>query len=139
VGVMPPLGSRNGRALLVFFGGVIVLFAFFAVGAYIGRWPRATPPPAPTATAEAPAPSSERFLVEAAVFDSAEQAEQKVEQLRKIYTSAVARLEPRDRLYHVYVGPYQLDQANAIAAELRDKGLPSATVKPFTLPPSSAT
>jgi hypothetical protein len=137
VGVMPPLGSRNGRALLVFFGGVIVLFAFFAVGAYIGRWPRATP--APAATAEAPAPSSERFLVEAAVFDSAEQAEQKVEQLRKIYTSAVARLEPRDRLYHVYVGPYQLDQANAIAAELRDKGLPSATVKPFAPPPSSAT
>jgi cell division septation protein DedD len=129
MGLMPPLGSRDGRALLVFFGGVIILFAFYAVGAYVGRWPRGAPSAPPSVAADAPR-SGERYFVEAAVFDNADMAEAKVEQLRRKYTSAHAKLDARDRLYHVYIGSYRLDEANAVAAELREMGLQSVVVKP---------
>jgi hypothetical protein len=129
MGLMPPLGSRDGRALLVFFGGVIVLFAFFAVGAYIGRWPRPTPSASRPPVADAPR-GAERYFIEAAVFDSPSVADKKVEELRRKYTSAHARLDARDRLYHVYIGPYVLEEANAVAAELRDMGLQTVVVKP---------
>ena len=129
MGLMPPLGSRDGRALLVFFGGVIILFAFFAVGAYVGRWPRGGPSPAPSAGADAPR-SGEQFYVEAAAFDNPDLAEEKVKQLRTKYTSAHAKLDARDRLFHVYVGPYELDKADAVAAELRGMGLQTVEVKP---------
>ena len=129
MGLLPPLGSRDGRALLVFFGGVIVLFAFFAAGAYVGRWPRPAPN-APQSVAVDEPRGAELYLVEAAVFDGPEAADETVQQLRRKYTSARARLEARDRLYHVYVGPYRLDEANAVAADLRELGLQTVAVKP---------
>ena len=118
--MLPPLGARDLRALLVFFGGVLVLFAFFAAGAYVGRWPhsRGTTQQAGTA----PRTDSERYLVEVGVFDSLEKAGETVQQLRPQYTSARGVFEPADRRYHVYVGPYRLDEANTVAEELRQRG-----------------
>lgn len=125
------LGSRNYRALGVFFGGVLVFFTFFATGAYIGRWSQSAGERPRTAASEQPRGASESYLVEAAVLDTEDKADQKVQQLRRQYTSARAELSPADRLYHVYIGPYNgLDTANTVADELRQLGLQSVLVKP---------
>ena len=125
---------RDLRALLVFCGGVLLLYAFFASGAYIGSRSR---PAAPRAEEAAPQPAdgadrgaTARFRVEVAVVDNRESADEIVSKLRRQYASAWVALEPHDRLYHVYLGPYPLDQANTVRAELEEQGLQSVAVKP---------
>ena len=137
MGMLPPLGSRDLRALLVFFGGVVALFAFFAAGAYVGRWPRPSAVDAPQAAAP-PRADSEPYLVEVAAFETEEKADDLVQKLRKKYTSMRGVYEPADRLFHVYAGPYPADQANAVAEDLRRDGVQSVTVKPFA-PPAPTT
>ena len=129
MGMLPPLGSRDLRALLVFFGGVVALFVFFAAGAYIGRWPRPRVTDAPQAAAPERT-DSEPYLVEVAVFETQEKADDLVKMLRKKYTSVRGVYEPADRLFHIYAGPYPADQANVVAEDLRRAGVQSVVVKP---------
>lgn len=130
--MLPPLGARDLRALLVFFGGVLILFVFFAAGAYVGRWPHSRGTTLPAATGQRS--DSELYLVEVAAFDTADKADEVVQKRYKQYTSIRRVFEPTDRLHHVYVGPYPLDQANALAEDLRQHGAPSAVVKPYARP-----
>jgi hypothetical protein len=132
MGMMPPLDARERRALVVFFGGLLVLFAFFAAGAYVGRWPRrgAQEP----AAASGQRRDAERFLVEIGVFDTQQKADDMVQQLRRQYTSVHGVLEPADRLFHVYAGPYPADEANTVADDLRQRGAQSVVVKPYARP-----
>jgi len=132
--MLPPLGSRDLRALLVFFGGVLALFVFFAAGAYVGRWPRPRAGEAPQTAAPARA-DAELYLVEVAAFETQEKADDMVQQLRRQYISVRASYEPADRLFHVYAGPYPADEANTVATELRQLGAQTVVVKPFAPKP----
>jgi cell division septation protein DedD len=136
MGMMPPLDSRDLRALLVFFGGVLVLFGFFAAGAYVGRWPRQTARPSATAGARADA---ELYLVEVASFDAQDKANDTVQQLRRQYISVRAVYDSTDRLFHVYAGPYPADEANTVADELRQRGTQTVVVKPYAPKQTPAT
>jgi cell division septation protein DedD len=122
-------GTRESRALLVFFGGALVLFAFFAIGTYIGRHarPSATDRPAPTEARGA----AEYYLVEVAVVDKQSDADALLAKLRQQYISAYSAQDPSNPgLYSVYVGPYpHRDQADTVRAELADQGLQPKIVK----------
>jgi cell division septation protein DedD len=115
---------RDSHPFLIFLGGVALLFAFFATGAYIGRWSaqqrHATAIPE-TPAASSQAISTDRFLIEIAVFETRGQADDLVRKLRRKYTSA--RMEPgeSDRKYHVLVGPYVADEASAVAEDLKQQ------------------
>jgi cell division septation protein DedD len=128
--MLPQLDSRDLRALLVFFGGVLILFMFFAAGAYVGRWPR---PGAPQAAAGQRG-DAELYLVEVATFDAQDRANDTVQQLRRQYISVRAVFEPADRLFHVYAGPYPVDEASTVADELRQRGAQAVAIKPYTRP-----
>jgi cell division septation protein DedD len=126
------VGSRESRALLVFFGGVLILFAFFAVGAYVGRWGGARPEPAARQPApEPPRGPAEYYLVEVAVVSSEGEADALRDKLRQQYISAYSTRDPANpALFNVYVGPYpQREQADTVRAELAEQGMQPKIVK----------
>jgi cell division septation protein DedD len=129
----PNIGPRESRALLVFFGGVLVLFAFFAVGAYVGRLarPAARPAPQPPAPVEPARGPTEYFLVEVALLDNQADAEALVAKLRQQYISAWTAPDPANPgLYGVYLGLYpHREQAETIRAELAEQGLQPKIVR----------
>lgn len=131
------LSPRERVAVGVFAAGAIVLFAAFVAGALLGKSAATDGPAANTAQAE-PAPgiaeSTETvlYLVEAGVFDSPAAGEEALLQLRRQYTSAWGAIDPDDRRYHVYAGPYPQAQAETVAAELRSRGRTAAAVRPFS-------
>lgn len=129
---MPTLGPRESRALLIFFGSVLVLFAFFAVGAFVGKWsrPAAGPAPAPQAS-EASRGATEYFLVEVAVVESQSDASALLGKLQQQYFSAWSAPDPSNpSLLSVYVGPYpQREQAETVRAELAEQGMQPKIVK----------
>jgi hypothetical protein len=120
---------------VVFVIGLLILFGFFAGGAFVGRWSRLPEAPAASpATTPAPAALGERgeyFLVEVQVTDDRDAADALVTKLRRQYTSATVETDQSDRRYHVYVGPYDAAAANTVAAELTSQDLPGVTVKPY--------
>ena len=126
---------RDSHAFLIFLGGVVLLFAFFATGAYIGRWSArqraavaAPEPPPPPAQAS----STDRFLVQVAVFDTRAQADDLVRKLRRKYTSARLERDGSDRRYRVLVGPYAADEANLVAEDLKHQdGIDVVGVTPY--------
>jgi cell division septation protein DedD len=125
---LPPL--RGWQSFLVFLGSVIIVFGFFATGAFIGR--RAAPRGETAPAAPAQRSSTEWFLVEVAVVETRDRADAIVSQLRRQYTSASAEQDASDRHYHVYVGPYNnREAADTVVAELTEQGAPSVTIKPF--------
>ena len=130
-----PRRLRDSQAVLIFLGGILLLFVFFAGGAFIGRWSRlsdrAVPAAQPQPASSPQRASTEFFLVEVEVTDSREQADAMVSQLRRQYTSATAEKVATDQRYHVYVGPYGEEAANTVAAELAQQGIPSVTVTPY--------
>ena len=126
------LGSRESRALLVFFGGVLILFVFFAVGAYVSRWGRSEPESAARQPApEPPRGPTEYFLVEVAVVPTQSDADALLGKLRQQYISAYATRDPANpALFSVYVGPYpQREQADTVRAELAEQGMQPKIVK----------
>jgi hypothetical protein len=127
-----PSRGRESQAILIALAGLLLLYGFFAAGAYVGRWsnPRAvtTPPAARSASRE---PSTDYFLVEVEVVDSREKADALLGQIRRHYTSATVELDPSDRRYHIYVGPYDADAANTVATELKQQGREMITIKPY--------
>lgn len=133
------LSNRERAAVYAFGGGTAVLFLVFAAGALMGRF--AGPPPVAQST-DAPAPATEavrgeteRFLVEAGVFDSPAAGEETLLQLRRQYTSAWGATDPDDRRYHVYAGPYPSAQAETVASEIRARGLENVAVRPYAPKP----
>ena len=95
------LSNRERAAIFAFGGGALVLFLVFAAGALMGRF--ASPVGAPQESAASPAEpvrlETERFLVEAGVFDTAAAGEETLLQLRRQYTSAWGATDPDDRRY----------------------------------------
>ena len=130
---MPSLKPRDKRALLVFFGGALVLFAFFAAGALIGKWARGAGESGQAASGSGARQAGEYYLVEVTVVDDRDRGDGIVNQLHRKYTSAfLAQDRANAGLYHVYIGPYPgLDQANGVADDLKQSGYPSVSVKPF--------
>jgi cell division septation protein DedD len=126
--MMPSLDTRERKALLVFFGGVVILFAFFAAGAFVGRWPKG----APALAGAGQRGDAELFLVEVGAFETQDRANESVTQLRRQYTSARAVYDATDRLFHVVVGPYPQGEAGVVADELRQRGVQAPAVKPYT-------
>jgi hypothetical protein len=128
-----PVGPRDVRAVVVFVTGLLILFGFFAGGAFVGRWSRVPEPPAepPQSAQPAARPAAEYFLVEVLVTDQQEPADALVARLRRQYTSATVETDQTDRQYHVYVGPYDAAAANTVAAELTAQGLSGVTLKPY--------
>ena len=131
--MLPKLGPRESRALLVFFGGVLVLFAFFAVGAFVGKWGRPAPQTQrePAAATEAPRGPADYFLVEVAVVNSQADADALLGKLRQQYISAFAAPDPANPgLHSVYVGPYpDREQADTVRAELVEQGMQPQIVR----------
>jgi cell division septation protein DedD len=125
------LGSDDLRAIRVFFGGVLLLSGFFGVGLLVARMGRPAASPAPSATETARRPDTERYLVEVAVLESQEKATELVQQLRRQYASAWTAQDAGDRQYHVYAGPYPLEQSQTVAQELVQQGVQSVTIKPY--------
>ncbi len=127
------LSSRERAAILAFGGGALVLFLMFAAGALMGRVaaPAASVPVSESPAAEPARIDSERFLVEAGVFDSPAAGEETLQQLRRQYTSAWGATDPDDRRYHVYAGPYPSAQAETVASEMRARGLENVAVRPY--------
>jgi len=131
--------DRDVRAFVVFAVGLLVLFGFFAGGAFVGRWSRL--PEAPVAPQPDPAPagspspadrtSSTYFLVEVLVTDDRAAAESLVGKLRRQYTSATVETDQTDQKYHVYVGPYDEAAATTVATELRGQGEGTVELKPY--------
>ena len=122
---------RDRRALLIFASATLFLFAFFAAGAYIGRWSKASHPAPPPAEGPARPASAEMLRVEAATAESKDRADEIVASLRRKYTSATAELDRADGRHHVYVGPYPAPEAEAVAAEIRELGFDEVELKPF--------
>ena len=110
-----------------------MLFLVFAAGALMGRF--AGPPVIDQAADSVPVENTgtetERYLVEAGVFDSPAAGEETLLQLRKQYTSAWGATDPDDRRYHVYAGPYRSAQAETVASELRARGIENVAVRPY--------
>lgn len=127
------LSNRERAAIFAFGGGAFVLLLVFAAGALMGKF-SGPPPSVPTAETAAAAPvrtETERFLVEAGVFDSPAAGEETLLQLRRQYTSAWGATDPDDRRYHVYAGPYPSAQAETVASEMRARGLENVAVRPY--------
>jgi hypothetical protein len=132
--VRTPVGPRDTRAVVVFVIGLLILFGFFAGGAFVGRWSRLPEAPEQPAAAAAPAPQAERgeyFLVEVLVTDDRDAADALVTKLRRQYTSATVETDQTDHRYHVYVGPYDAAAANTVAGELTSQDLAGVTIKPY--------
>lgn len=111
----------------------MALFLVFTAGALMGRF-GGQPPAASAGDMAVPEPAridTERFLVEAGVFDSPAAGEETLMQLRRQYTSAWGATDPDDRRYHVYAGPYPSAQAETVASELRARGLEKVAVRPY--------
>ena len=127
------LSNRERLAVLAFGGGTVVLFLVFTAGALMGRFggSPAVAPASDTASSEPVRVDSERFLVEAGVFDTPAAGEETLMQLRRQYTSAWGATDPDDRRYHVYAGPYPSAQAETVASELRARGLERVAVRPY--------
>ncbi len=127
------LSNRERAAILAFGGGALVLFLMFAAGAMMGRVaaPAASAPVSESPAQEPVRVDSERFLVEAGVFDSPAAGEETLQQLRRQYTSAWGATDPDDRRYHVYAGPYPSAQAETVASEMRARGLENVVVRPY--------
>ena len=124
-------GRDDARAVRIFFGGVLLLAVFFGAGVFVARLGRGTSAPA-AAPQDAPRRAdSERYLVEIAVLDTQEKAGDLVQRLRRQYASAWAAQDAADRLYHVYAGPYPLEQAQTVADDLRQQGVQSVAIKPY--------
>ena len=47
-----------------------------------------------------------------------------------MYASASVALDPADNRYHIYVGPYSLDQASQVQAEFERLGMQGVRVVP---------
>jgi hypothetical protein len=122
--------ARDRRALALFVAGGVFLFVFFAAGTYLGRWSKATDVPEPTPAPSRSAPQA-MVRVEAAATDSRERADEIVFTLRRKYTSATTEHGRSDGLYRVFVGPYPADEAEAVAAEIRDLGYGDVRLEPF--------
>src|SRR6185369_15806560 len=91
---------RGREAFAIFLGGVMLVFAFFAGGLLIGKWSKPAPPAPQAAPERGP---TEYFVVEVGVVDTSADANERVQQLRRQYTSATAELDPTDHRYHVCV------------------------------------
>ena len=127
--------ARDRWALALFAGGAVVLFAFFAAGAYIGRSSRAPADEEPREAAPA-RPAPQRMVrVEAEAAESRERADEVVAALRRKYTSAAVEQDRADGRFHVYVGPYPERDAEAVAAEIRDLGYDQVRLLPFARQP----
>jgi len=125
------LGPDDHRAIRLFFGGTLLLAVFFGAGVFVARLGRSAPA-AGAAAADAPRRAdNERFLVGVGVLDSQEKATDLVQQLRKQYTSAWVAQDAGDRLFHVYCGPYPLEQSQTVAEDLRQQGVQSVSIKPY--------
>lgn len=127
------LSNRERLAVFAFGGGAVALFLVFTAGALMGRFggPLPAAPAGDTAVPEPARIDTERFLVEAGVFDSPAAGEETLMQLRRQYTSAWGATDPDDRRYHVYAGPYPSAQAETVASELRARGLEKVAVRPY--------
>ncbi len=137
----------NKQVIAIFIAGIaFLLCAFWAGLQVIKQEPMASasqPAADPPAQADKPVPAPNegagtntlidgaRFLVQVGgSFGTAEKANQTVADLRRKYMSAYAQAtEGEEKLYRVYIGPYDTPEAaRQVANELEAEGIKGVTI-----------
>lgn len=123
----------NKQVIAIFIGGIAFLLVAFWAGLQVTKQDQTASASQPAAQPSAGRPSGDgtRFVVQVGgSFGTAEKANQLVLDLRRKYMSAYSQATgDQEKLYRVYIGPYDTPEAaRQVANELEAEGIKGVTI-----------